>query len=116
MKKRIIEIFEKFESYAQQATAWKFYGVITPIFFIIVFLSFHLMTDSSYNIMILGWVLFIVSCLLWWFWTIKILQTLMSSNIELYNMIKTLLSDVNEVKSEVKDISNLNKENHRQSK
>lgn len=116
MKEKIKTIFGKFESYGQQATAWKFYGVITPIFFIIVFLSFNLMTDSSYDIMILGWVLFIVSCLLWWFWTIKILQSLMSSNIELYDMIKNLLGEISEVKTDVKELSKVNRKNTRQSK
>ncbi len=116
MTGKIKTLFEKFELYGLQAKTWKFYGVITPAFFILVFISFHLMTENNMNIMIAGWVLFILSCLVWWFWTIRILQSLMSGNIELYNMIKSLAEDIYEVKTDVKDISKIKKKNTRQSK
>lgn len=116
MKAKITQAFEKFESLGLQARTWKFYGIITPAFFLIVFISFHFMTEETLNVMIAGWVLFIVSCLIWWFWTIRIFQALMSSNKELYMMIKSVAEDVGSVKNEVKDISKNNNKNRRQSK
>jgi ABC-type bacteriocin/lantibiotic exporter with double-glycine peptidase domain len=116
VKEKILEIFERFEKIGLQAKAWKFYGIITPSFFVIVFLSFHFMTNQTLNLIILGWVLFILSCLVWWFWTIRIFQSLMTSNKELYSMIKSVAEDVIEVKKNVHSLSKVADKNVRQSK
>jgi hypothetical protein len=116
MKEKIIKAFEKFESIGLQAKAWKFYGLITPAFFLLVFISFHLMMDSTIAIFYAGWALFILSCLIWWFWTIKVFQSLVDGNKELYSMIKSVAEDVVSVKEDVKQISKPRTKNTRQSK
>jgi hypothetical protein len=109
-------IISKFEKIAVQAKAWKFYGIITPTFFGIAFFSFHLMTDQSMNMMILGWSLFIISCLVWWFWTIKIFQTIIESQIDIHDKVLDVAKEISEVKSNVQEISKSNTKKPRQSK
>jgi hypothetical protein len=116
VKEKIIEIFKQFEKIGLQAKVWKFYGIITPAFFVIVFLSFHFMTNQTLNLIILGWVLFIVSCLIWWFWTIKIFQSLIDSNKLLFKMVKSVAEDVVEVKENINELSKNKNKNTRQSK
>jgi hypothetical protein len=116
MKEKLIKAFEKFESIGVQAKAWKFYGLITPTFFLLVLISFHLMMDNTTTIIYAGWTLFILSCLVWWVWTIKVFQSLINGNKELYTMIKSVAEDVVSVKEDVKQISKPTRKNTRQSK
>lgn len=99
------KIIEKFERIGVQATAWKFYGVITPLFFLLVFTAFHYMTDQSIDLMIFGWVLFMATCLIWWFWTIKIFQLLLESHKELFIIIKKVHEEVHLVKKDIRIIA-----------
>jgi hypothetical protein len=39
MKEKITKLFENINL---QARAWKFYGIFTPLFFLLIFISFHL--------------------------------------------------------------------------
>jgi hypothetical protein len=109
-------LFEKFEKVGVQARAWKFYGILTPIFFGLVFFEFHLMTNQIPNIVLLGWVLFIITCLIWWFWTIRIFQTIIESQKTIHVMVVTVAKDISDVKEDVKQISKPKTKNSRQSK
>lgn len=99
------KILEKFENLGTQASAWKFYGIITPVFFLIIFISFHFMLDQTAAIMIGGWFLFIITCLVWWFWTLKIFQELMHSHKEFYMLLKNMSDEISKVKDDVKSIT-----------
>lgn len=109
-------LFERFERIGVQAKAWKFYGILTPIFFGLVFFEFHLMLGSDTNIIFLGWALFIITCLIWWFWTIRIFQAVIESQKTIHVMVITVAKDVSEVREDIKKISEPTTKKTRQSK
>jgi hypothetical protein len=113
MKEKITKLFENINL---QARAWKFYGIFTPLFFLLIFISFHLIENDTVTLIYTGWTLFILSCLVWWFWTIKVFQALVEGNKELYSMIKSIGDDVVAVKEDVKQISKTSTKDTRQSK
>jgi hypothetical protein len=95
---------------------WKVYGLTASLFFSVLLLSGYFMTSEILNFIILGWVLFITSCIVWWIWTIRIFQNLMNNNEELYVMIKSVASDVVILKENINELSKNKNKNTRQSK
>ena len=95
---------------------WKVYGLMALLFFGVLLLSSYFMTSEILNFIILGWVLFITSCIVWWIWTIRIFQNLMNNNEELYVMIKSVASDVVILKENINELSKNKNKNTRQSK
>jgi len=109
-------LLKKLENITLQAQGWKMYGVITPIFFIIIFFSFHLIENNTHSIMIGGWVLFFVTCLIWWFWTIRIFVALSDSHLEMLKTMAEVAKDMTLIKEDVQIISKIEQERDRQSK
>jgi uncharacterized membrane protein len=109
-------LYKKLENIALQAQGWKMYGVITPVFFIIIFFSFHLIENNAYWIMVGGWALFFITCLIWWFWTIRIFVALSDSHLEMLRIMSDVSKDMYEVKQDVKIMSEIEQKRNRQSK
>lgn len=110
------KLLTKLENIALQAQGWKMYGVITPVFFLIIFLSFHLIENTTYWIMVGGWTLFLITCVIWWFWTIRIFVALSDSHMEMLKMMSEVAKDMTLVKEDVKIMSEIEQKRNRQSK
>jgi Flp pilus assembly protein TadB len=99
------KLLEKFEQLGAQASAWKFYGIITPAFFLVIFIAFHFILNQTMTVMIIGWFLFVITCLIWWLWTLKIFQSLLISHKEFYTLLKQMSEEISHVKTDIKKIS-----------
>lgn len=91
---------QKIEKIINQAKMWAIYGRLIPFVSMLSALALYLITSSvSIIIFYLSWIVFIITCLIWWFWVIK-------SLVEISQMFCNVVKIVNEIHSELIDVRN----------
>ena len=81
------------EEIAKAASIWIKYGVISPITFcILAILAHHYEIITSNTILVIGAVIALITCFVWWFWALKVIVDLSSLN----SITKNALTDIKE--------------------
>ena len=72
-----------------------------------IFIIFFWDWISGFNEKSIWWVivsLMLVICMNWWYWTMSLVKQLMEHHTNSIKVIKSLISDINTVRSDLKDI------------
>lgn len=88
-----MSVDQRIELIIKQARVWALYGKTIPFFMILSAISLYLINaDVSPVVLYLSWSVFIIVCLIWWFWVIKVL-------LEITQMFQTVISMIREIRS-----------------
>lgn len=90
-----MSIDQRIELIIRQATMWSLYGKAIPFFMIISAISLYLINSGvSPFVFYCSWAVFIIVCLIWWVWVIKVLT-------EITRMFQTVIAMIREIRKEL---------------
>jgi hypothetical protein len=91
----------------QQARLWQIYGYITPVAFVLIasgLAGIHY--AHSEDILYSSWTLLMVSAIVWWYWTIRVIVELTTAFQDIFELVNGIKQDIKDVRD---DVGNLNK-------
>lgn len=98
---------QKIETIIKQAKLWSIYGRLIPFVAVLSGISLYLINSSaSVFVLFVSWGLFILTCLLWWFWVIKTLVEITQMFYNVVTMIGDVRFEINDVRTDIKYLEN----------
>jgi len=93
------------EAIRKQAQFWTMIAKISPIIFLIVMcILWHFNLISYQNILWVGGIMFGVTAITWWFWTVHTIGTLAKMVRQADSGVKDALGDLKEIRNILRDI------------
>lgn len=90
-----MSVDQRIEIIIKQAKVWALYGKAIPFFMIITLIALYLINSTvSAFVLYASWSVFIIVCLVWWFWVIKVL-------LEITNMFQTVITMIREIRKDL---------------
>ena len=101
----------KIETIIKQARMWSIYGRLIPFVGMLAGLSLYLINSTvSLIVLYISWFIFIITCLIWWFWVIKTLVEITHMFQNIVTMITTIRLEIHDVRTNVKSLDNSSNE------